>query len=332
MFSKLVFVFLFSSVPLLVGAIENVHGFGVYEKMFVDWMKHHNIQFFDPKEFSRRLQIFSDNHEKIIAHNKEHGASFLLAHNEFSHLTLKEFQDHFRIGSTRPGHLRKNHLGSKGPIHEAPEDLSTIPKEWDWVEKGAVTPVKNQGQCGSCWSFSAVGALEGAYFVKYGDLVSFSEQELVSCDTTDNGCNGGLMDDAFAWVEKNGGLCTESDYAYTSGAGGSSGSCEEASCKNVAGVTPKSYRDVKVDSVPSLMSAVAKQPVAIAIEADQFVFQFYKSGVLTANCGENLDHGVLLVGYGTWTDGTDYWKVKNSWGPGWGMEGFILIKRGTDDL
>ena len=289
-------------------------------------MHKHKMSFADVVEFGRRLQIFSDNHDKIELHNKE-STGFKLGHNQFSHLTLSEFHDYVHLGGTRPKNLRKNPTGI---VHEAPLDLSKLPKRVDWVEAGAVTEVKNQGSCGSCWSFSAVGALEGAYFKKYKKLVSFSEQELVSCDDKDYGCNGGFMDDAFAWVEKNGGLCTEEDYQYTSGSG-STGSCIK-SCTNVKEVTPKSYNDVKVDSVPALMSAVALQPVAIAIEADQFAFQFYKEGVLTGNCGTNLDHGVLLVGYGTYTDKKDYWKVKNSWGATWGMDGYILIERSADDL
>eukprot|EP00607_Mallomonas_marina_P000209 CAMPEP_0182429058 /NCGR_PEP_ID=MMETSP1167-20130531/25477_1 /TAXON_ID=2988 /ORGANISM="Mallomonas Sp, Strain CCMP3275" /LENGTH=293 /DNA_ID=CAMNT_0024612365 /DNA_START=207 /DNA_END=1088 /DNA_ORIENTATION=- len=280
----------------------------------------------DPREFKHRLQIFANNHDLITAHNEKE-LSYTLGHNQFSAMSYSEFRDYVRLGSTRPGMLRKR---PHGIVHEAPEDVSTLPKEIDWVEKGAVTEVKNQGQCGSCWSFSAVGALEGAYFLKYGKLISFSEQELVSCDNKDYGCNGGFMDDAFAWIESNGGLCTEDDYKYTSG-GGSSSKCEKK-CKDDDKAAPKSYNDVKVDDVKSMMSALAQQPVAIAIEADQFAFQFYKGGVLSGSCGQNLDHGVLAVGYGTYSNGMDYWKVKNSWGDKWGMDGYILIEKGEEDL
>lgn len=179
--------------------------------------------------------------------------------------------------------------------------------------------------------FSATGALEGAYYLKNGNLKSYSEQHLVSCDTTDSGCNGGLMDNAFAWTKSNGGLCLESDYVYTSGTTGKSGSCEASSCSKDTGIAPKSYTDVQKYSDDAMMSALAQQPVSIAIEADQSAFQLYKSGVLTAACGSRLDHGVLAVGYGTWTDGTDYYKVKNSWGESWGMDGYILLERGNTD-
>lgn len=213
----------------------------------------------------------------------------------------------------------------------APADLKSLPSSVDWVSAGAVTPVKNQGSCGSCWTFSTTGSLEGAYFLKYGTLLSFSEQELVSCDTTDSGCNGGWMDTAFDWVKANGGITTEDQYPYSSG-GGSSGACVSTGYTNVAKVAPSSYTDVTANSVSALMSAVAQQPVSIAIQANQVAFQSYSSGVLTGRCGTNLDHGVLVVGYGTYTDGTDYWKVKNSWGSTWGMDGYILIERSDADL
>jgi C1A family cysteine protease len=138
-----------------------------------------------------------------------------------------------------------------------------------------------------------------------------------------------MMDDAFEWVKKNGGLPTEENYPYTSGTTGKSGTCETAHT-NVAEVAPKSYTDVR-SNVDALMSAVAQQPVSIAIQANQLAFQFYDSGVLTGNCGQRLDHGVLAVGYGT-ENGVDYWKVKNSWGDSWGEDGYIKIERSDADL
>jgi C1A family cysteine protease len=207
---------------------------------------------------------------------------------------------------------------------------SSFGESLDWVEKGAVTPVKDQQQCGSCWAFSTVGAIEGAYFINYIYLTQFSEQNLVSCDNaahggTDNGCNGGLMDNAFTWIEKNG-LCTEEDYPYTSG-GGKSGTCKKT-CKPVVTVT--GFTDVAGES--GMIPALNKGPVSIGIEADKSAFQLYKGGVLdNAACGKQLDHGVLAVGYGT-DDGSakDYYKVKNSWGGSWGEEGYIrMVSHGT---
>jgi len=221
-------------------------------------------------------------------------------------------------------------------IHEAPADVSSLATSIDWRTKGAVASVKDQGQCGSCWSFSATGALEGAYFNKYGKLVDFSPQHFVDCDNrknsankgTDMGCNGGLMDSAFSWASKNKGLCEWNDYKYTSGTTKTSGTCSE-SCKK-ADHSPKGYTDVTKNSDTAMVSALNLQPVAVAIEADQSAFQLYKSGVFTAACGTNLDHGVLAVGYGhDSASNLDYYIVKNSWGESWGDKGYIYFQKGV---
>merc|ERR1711975_17313 len=187
---------------------------------------------------------------------------------------------------------------------------------------GAVTPVKNQQQCGSCWAFSSTGSLEGAMFVATGKLISLSEEDLVQCNSiTDHGCQGGLMDNAFNWVQQNG-ICSEAAYPYTSG-GGTTGSCKKG-CSPVVSIT--GHTDVPSRDESALQAAVSKQPVSVAIEADKSAFQLYSGGILdNSACGTNLDHGVLVVGYGT--DGKDYWKVKNSWGATWGEQGYIRMVR-----
>jgi len=228
--------------------------------------------------------------------------------------------------------IRASKTNLASSIHEEPADVSTLASSIDWTTKGAVTGVKDQGSCGSCWSFSTTGALEGAYYNKYGSLISFSEQNLVDCDNfrhggSDLGCNGGLMDSAFSWVTKNGGLCTEAGYPYVSGTTQAAGDCKTTCAKNT-GVAPKSYTDVTKNSDTAMMSALNKQPVSVAIEADQAAFQLYKSGVFTSACGDSLDHGVLAVGYGT-ESGLDYYKVKNSWGTSWGDNGYIKLQRGV---
>jgi C1A family cysteine protease len=314
-----------ASEPLLrapsISGFTNIHDRSYYEEKFVDWLSEHNIFPRDGQHFSVMLNNFANNDDTIERHNSNKDNTYQLGHNQFSHMSFDEFKAYVRLGLDEP--VQETVASS---VLEG--NLSALPSSIDWSTKGAVTGVKDQGNCGSCWSFSATGALEGAYQIKYGTLVSFSEQNLVSCDTIDSACNGGLMDNAFTWTKSNGGLCTESGYPYTSGTTGQKGTCLTTCAKNTA-VAPKSFTDVAKNSDSALMTALAQQPVSVAIQANQPAFQLYKSGVLTGTCGTNLDHGVLAVGYGTYTDGTDYYKVKNSWGTGWGMGGYILIQRGN---
>jgi len=190
----------------------------------------------------------------------------------------------------------------------------------DWVQKGAVTHVKNQGQCGSCWAFSTIGALEGLHAVKTGDLMEFSEQALVDCSKNGNmGCNGGLMDNAFTYVSENG-IPTESDYPYT----GRDGQCN----RYESAFTVSGFTDVPQNSPQQMKAALNNQPVSVAVAVNN-KFQFYSSGVFNKKCGDQINHGVLAVGYGS-ENGSDFWLVKNSWGPQWGEKGFIKISR--DDV
>lgn len=302
---------------------KNINNREYYEEKFVNWLSNFNITSRDGSHFAHMLNNFANNDDIIETHNANKDNTYELGHNHFSHMSFDEFKTYVRLGLNSPAEDTVAEF-----VLEAPQNLTALPTSVDWSTKGAVTGVKDQGNCGSCWSFSATGALEGAYQIKYGSLVSFSEQNLVSCDTIDSACNGGLMDNAFSWTKTNGGLCTESGYPYTSGSTGQKGTCYTTCAKNTA-VTPKSFTDVARNSDSALMTALAQQPVSIAIQANQPAFQTYKSGVLTGSCGTNLDHGVLAVGYGTWSDGTDYYKVKNSWGTSWGMNGYILIQRGN---
>jgi KDEL-tailed cysteine endopeptidase len=252
-------------------------------------------------------------------------------------MSLSEWKEFVSRGLARPEASTEPEFVLHGV-----EDVSALPTSVDWRtgSQVAVTTVKDQGQCGSCWSFSATGALEGAYYLKTKKLVDFSPQHFVDCDTrsnsnnkgTDMGCNGGLMDSAFSWASKNKGLCEWNDYKYTSGTTKKSGTCSESSCKK-SDHSPASYTDVAKNSDTALMTALAQQPVSVAIEADTKEFQLYKSGVFTAKCGAKLDHGVLAVGYGhDSASNQDYWTVKNSWGTSWGDKGYILLQRGGSGL
>ncbi len=283
---------------------------------------------------SRAVEKIFDNwnsNDKFIELTNSKNLTYTLGHNIYSGLDSTEFNEFMGFKNNQLL-LEKRNL--RGSVNEAQEltqvDLTALPTSIDWVAKGAVTPVKDQGQCGSCWSFSTTGALEGAYEIKYGNLVSFSEQQLVDCDLgprLNHGCNGGLMDGAFSWISSNGGLCTESAYPYVSGTTKTNGQCQ-TTCKLVSGSKILKYVDVTPNSDTAMMTALAQQPVSIAIEADQKEFQLYKSGVFTGTCGTNLDHGVLVVGYGT-ESGNDFYKVKNSWSNTWGENGYIKLGRGS---
>jgi len=261
---------------------------------------------------------FAENDAFIKEHNAG-DSSFTVGHNEFSDLSWDEFKALYVTGmATENLRGEKNYDMS---LLTAPADASV-----DWVAKGAVTPVKNQGQCGSCWAFSTTGSTEGAFQIAGNPLTSFSEQDLVSCAASfgNAGCNGGLMDNGFKYIEKSG-LALEKTYPYT----GQTGKCDKSK-QSQAVVTVTGYTDVPPKSTSALKAAATKGPVSVAIEADKQAFQLYKSGVFTsATCGTKLDHGVLVVGYGT-ESGKDYWKVKNSWGATWGASGYILIESGKN--
>ena len=286
-------------------------------KQFSNFQERFSRRYENLQELEALFQIFRSNLKNIILHNLDYRQNFTMGINQFTDLTPEEFKAQY-VGGL------KAEVGSYG-CKSFSSGASGAPSSIDWRSKGAVTSVKDQGQCGSCWTFSATGAVEGAWAVSKGQLVDLSEEQLVECATGisygSHGCNGGQMEGAFKYVIEHG-QCSLSSYPYTSGTG-QSGSCK--SCQPVVHVS--SCSDVKPNDQISLKAAVAQQPVAIAIEADTRYFQSYSSGVLTSsNCGTTLDHGVLIVGYGT-ENGIDYWLVKNSWSTTWGDKGYVKIAR-----
>jgi len=294
-------------------------------QVFKDWSKDFNKAYSDVEETAHRYSVWLTNLERIAQSNSL-PLTYKLRLNQFADLTDDEF--------------REKVMGSKGACYRSKKfknfpKISTngksknvkmpgaLPASVDWTTKGVVTPVKNQGDCGSCWAFSATGSMECEWAIQTGTLNSLSEQQLVDCSDAEGneGCDGGEMDDAFKYAEKEGGLCSETEYPYT----GVDGTCKATTCGTKYNAI-KSYTDVTVDDETALETAVVSGCVSVAIEADQAAFQYYSSGVLTGLCGTSLDHGVLVVGYGT--DGSqEYWKVKNSWGSTWGMAGYVYICR-----
>ena len=236
-------------------------------------------------------------------------------------LDFNEFMD------IHPAHFHRNYKGYKNvkktrtcKTFHSSTNASSLPDSVDWRTNNAVTPVKNQGQCGSCWSFSATGAMEGAWAIHTGSLESLSEQQLIDCSLSygDLACNGGEMDSAFRYAIDHG-MCTEDEDPYQA----ASDSCVDCDTQATFSVCV----DVTSNNQLHLKEAVAQGPVSVAIEADTAAFQFYSGGVINNNaCGTQLDHGVLVVGYGE-EDGQLYWLVKNSWGTSWGDQGYVKIAR-----
>ena len=259
------------------------------------------------------LENVVDRHRDMIHEHNMLNKSWTLGENKFVGMSDSEFRYYYK--------------GYSGEIPTTPKvvmntiDKVCYPTSIDWVDKGAVSSVKDQESCGSCWAFSATGAVEGLYAIQTGRLVDFSEQDIVDCDTGGNGCGGGEMQQAFSFIQDSG-ICLEKDYIYN-GVEGECKCCTEA-------YKIQGSRSVSSGSYSDLLTSLLKQPISVAIEADQESFRFYSGGIYDGDCGTNLDHGVLLVGYGE-ENGKKYWKVKNSWGNDWGEEGYIRMARDEED-
>ncbi|CAN1298036.1 Senescence-specific cysteine protease SAG39 [Linum perenne] len=256
---------------------------------FEAWIAKNGRVYEDAGDKARRFKIFKKNVGFVNHFNKFGNSTYKLAVNQYADLTNKEFMAAKTVG---PSSSFKY------------ENASSVPDTMDWRTKGAVNPIKDQGQCGGCWAFSAVAAVEGLMKISTGKLVSLSEQELIDCDktTNDQGCNGGFMDDAFQYVQSKG-LTTESNYPYTA----ADGTCNTIKA-NPSSAKINGYEDVPANDEKSLLKAAANQPISVAIDASGSAFQFYSSGVFTGDCGTNLDHG----------------------GDSWGDNGYIKMQRDVD--
>ncbi|XP_062613286.1 procathepsin L-like [Saccostrea cucullata] len=293
-----------------------------------DWVQYKQVhkKNYAPEEESLRRLIWEDNVHHIQKHNLaadrgEH--TYWLGENEYADMTIFEFR------AIMNGYIM-NANRTKGEMYMSPSDIGDLPDKVDWRDKGYVTEVKNQGHCGSCWSFSATGSLEGQHFKATNKLVSLSEQNLVDCSQREgnHGCKGGLMDNAFRYIEMNKGIDTEESYPYTA----KDGFCKFKASK--VGATDTGYVDIPHQSESKLQEAVATVgPISVAMDAGHKSFQLYKKGVYSepACSSTKLDHGVLAVGYGS-EESEDYWLVKNSWGESWGMDGFFMLARNKRNM
>jgi cathepsin F len=297
-------------------------------EQFQDFMKIHNKRYTTIEEFQLRWEIFRENYKRMealgnMADAKDEEITYEAGVTQFSDLTPDEFAKQYLT-------LDISHLKRLRALKSQNKLIPTFangeaPNAWDWREKGVVSQVKNQGSCGSCWAFSAVGNIESLYAIKKNTSVLFSEQQLVDCDKVDQGCGGGLMEDAFKYVEGTAGLMLASDYSYT----GREGSCKYDGTKAVATVT--GYKFAGTEDENQIKQLLFENgPLAIAINATPL--QFYIFGIFNPwfnwMCNpKSTNHGVLLVGYGV-SGNKPYWIVKNSWGSGWGEKGFFRIIAG----
>jgi hypothetical protein len=273
-------------------------------------MKEYKKTYDTVEEYSERLAVFADNMERVAKMNAEHvliNGEAVFGVTKFSDLSPKEFKSIYL--TYRPSNATKEYVTFDGPVAN----------DVDWVSKGAVTSVKDQGRCGSCWAFSAVAAIESYAELAGKGLKVLSAQQVNSCDKRDGGCNGGNTETAYQYVKGAGGIELNSDYPYTSG-GGSTGSCKFNSGRVAISIT--GYKSVGRGE-SSLKSALNAGPASLCLAASSW--QSYRGGILS-KCDNNVDHCVQGTGY----SGSSYWRIRNSWGTGWGESGFIRLAQGSD--
>jgi C1A family cysteine protease len=288
---------------------------------FVKFQERFSKYYSNVQEMETRFSIFKTNLIQIISHNADRSQNFTMGVNQFTDLTPQEFKSQYVRGENTMVNL----FGCKSFSSMAYD----VPESFDWRTKGVVNPVKDQGQCGSCWAFAATANAESVWAIDSGELLDLSEEFLVDCASgigyRNQGCNGGNPDSAFRYMINNG-QCSEESYPYKAGVTKTASTCQKCSKTQVHF---SSCSDVVSKDQVSLKAAVSKQPVVIAIEADTRYFQSYSGGILdSVTCGTDIDHAVEIVGYGS-ENGIDYWIVRNSWSSSWGENGYIRLKRSS---
>lgn len=348
------FTFILTLNLVFSNSLNSCRDSSVIER-FKNWVKIHKIQARDDSHLSHIFDNWLSN-DKFIFETNAKNLSYTLGHNAFSGMNSEEFSEYmgFRANAEL---FSKGSSFLRGSIPTIKQDfvldLESLPTSIDWRSKGVVSQIRQQGQCGSCWAFSGTSTVESAVAIKSGHLYDLSEQEAVSCAGLkygNLGCNGGMYDGLWNWAKANGGICLETSYPYTSGTTQQTGSCQ-TTCTPVSGTKVSSYVDVQPNSDTALMTALTVGPISIAIEADTQSFQLYHSGIYSDftgcnsnsktkgdNSQPNIDHAVVIVGYGS-ENGQDYYILRNSWGTGWGdvsgstngnsNAGYMKISRGS---
>lgn len=294
---------------------DTLYDYPKFTEGFKEYMgKYKPLAYNSSRERKLRFANFAANMVFMLQSGKK-PAAFTMAVNEYADMSPDEFrQTRLGLNETRPT------LGSEPPTGQS------VPASLDWVALGGVTTPVNQGQCNSCWTFATSGALEGAWFAQTGSLVSLSEQQFLDCTGGGLGCTaGGNLEAPYDKVAERHAVCTGDSYPYT----GQDGTCHQSSCITaIPHGAIQAYKAVQPDNEQALKEALVNVgPVAVGIDAGGDEVRFYKSGVLTAPCSDQLNHAVLVVGYG-FEDPNPYWKIKNSWGTNWGEGGFFRLVRG----
>jgi len=330
------------SLTAVAKSFKQQQDIALFYNIFKDWISKFNKQY-GIEEMVVRYSNWKSNLDFVQEHNsKEEG--FKLEMNHFADMTPEEFSA-LHLGlqldlDARKKHTKKNtetnnaksqnetsgnHTeGNQTKTNSTAANHTALPKSVDWRSARAVTGVKNQGKCGGCWSFSASGALEGLHAIKNMKLAAFSEQQMMDCSANygNQGCDGGLMTNAFNYTKTHG-IEPELGYEYTASVGTCKQNPQRVAFRNTG------FEEVLANNATALKAAVSQQPVSVGIEASSLTVQLFKSGVITSGCGTGLDHGVLVVGYDTTSTGHGYWIVKNSWGPEWGLQGYFHVAMGS---
>lgn len=308
---------------------------------FNNWIKHFEVKIQNSDHLVKILDNWLNN-DKFIEQTNLQNLTYQLGHNVYSGMNSDDFSEHMGFKSNYKLLSEFNTIRSLSPDLTdsiiTSYNITAIPSSIDWRENGKVSHIKDQGQCGSCWAFSGTSTVESAVAIKTGNLYDLSEQQGVSCAIikagySNMGCNGGMYNNLWNYIKDNGGLCTQDSYPYTSGTDSQTGKCIKT-CESLTDTKVIDYKKVTPYSDSSMLTALNKQPISIALEADTRSFQLYKSGIYSdySDCGGDspqLDHAVVLVGYGIdKTNNMEYYIMRNSWGTSWGDQGYMKMARG----